>query len=60
MHHSAALVVELNLSHGQPIEPEEQCRVLPRPVVLPCTVVLDRLKLRRLNQAPDLTFVTMN
>jgi hypothetical protein len=54
VHHPGTVVVELDLRHRQPLESEEQCRVLP------CRVVLDRLNLRTLNQARDLTFVTMN
>ena len=54
MHHPRALVAELDLLHGQALEPEEQRRVAP------CRVIPNRLNLRTLNQARDLTFVTMN
>ncbi len=54
MHHPGALIHELDLLHRQARQPEEQGRILP------AHVVLNHLNLRTLNQARDLTFVTMN
>jgi hypothetical protein len=54
VHHPGALTVELDLLHRQARQPEEQGRILP------AHVVLNHLNLRTLNQARDLTFVTMN